>query len=201
MKISPRDKLIITAVGLLITVIALAALTIIPQYQQLQQIAADIETANAQVDASKSLLAQRQAAKDRSVETNAETLRLLNMVPENPEQAAFIIELQDAALDAGVEFLTMNPGEPSAGSSFTTLPMVLGVTGSWSDTIDFMRRLNQLSRAVRIVSFVAGGATAPNEDTQKVETVVTSQITLEAYAIPASASSPTTAAPAPAPAP
>ena len=201
MKISPRDKLIITAVGLFIAVIALAALTIIPPSQQLQQIGTDIETANTQLDASKALLAQRQAAKDRSVETNAETLRLLNMVPENPEQAAFIIELQDAALDSGVEFLTMNPGEPSAGASFTTLPMVLGVRGSWSDTIDFMRRLNQLSRAVRIVNFVCGGSTAPNEDTQKVETLITSSFTLEAYAIPASVSSPTTAAPAPAPAP
>lgn len=201
MKISPRDKLIITAVGLFIAVVALAALTIIPQYQQLQQIGDDIDAANADVDASKTLLSQRQAAKDRSVETNAETLRLLNMVPENPEQAAFIIELQDAALDAGVEFLTMNPGEPSPAASFTTLPMTLGTQGSWSDTIDFMRRLNQLSRAVRIVSFVSGGSTAPNEDTQKVETVVTSSFVLEAYAIPASASTPTTAAPAPAPAP
>jgi Tfp pilus assembly protein PilO len=185
MKISPRDTLIATALGLLIVVVALGAATIIPQYKQLQQIWADIDKANKEVDANKNLLAARQAAKERSAQTDAASLRLLNMVPENPEQAAFIIELQDAAIDAGVDFQSLAPGDPVAGQ-FTTLPMNIQVSGTWSDTIDFMRRLNNLSRSVRIVDFNASGVNVNDKDTGQVIGVdVSTAIKFEVYAVPA----------------
>lgn len=207
MRISPRDRLIITAVALLLVIVAVAVAGIYPQVQQTAAIEKQIQSANNDVQQNKALLEQRQAAKDRAAQTDAATLRLANAVPENPELPALIIELQDAALAAGVQFDSLSPAEPiqgpsgstaaisPGGSGFVTLPVALQVTGTWSDTIDFMRRLNSMTRAVRTVSFSSVLKAAPASESPTATPPPPQEATalaLEVYVIPSSA----TAAPA-----
>lgn len=198
MKIAPRDRLIIVAVGLLLVVAVIAVLGIYPQMQENAALDTQIAAANDQVAQNKALLEQRQAAKERAAQTDAASLKLANSVPENPELPALIIELQDIALQAGVQFNQLTPATPAppAGTAangttatqYLVLPVAVNIQGTWSDTIEFMRLVNQASRAMRITQFGSTPVSSSSESTEPptVSTEATT-LNLEAYIIPAQA--------------
>lgn len=205
MKIAPRERLIIVAVGVFLLVVVVAVIGIYPQLTEYKALNAQIEAANQQASQNQAVLEARQAAKQRAAQTDAESLRLMNMVPENAELPSLIIELQDMALSSGVDLNSVQPAAPVSGASsalsgvapragapatFVTLPLSVSITGTWSDTIDYMRRVIHASRAMRIVSF----STSPNGIVEATGTPTVSNDTttlqLEAYAIPAASAAP-----------
>ena len=114
-----------------------------------------------------------------------------NEFPENPELPSFIIELQDTANEAGVEFRTLTPQEPEQRTGYSAIALKMDVVGEWADAIDFMQRLNKLTRQVRIFGFTA----APQAEAEPTaETVQKVQLgfDLEVYTLAPPASAVTT---------
>ena len=128
------------------------------------------------------LLSQRQAAKDAAAVTQAKLLRLANQIPDNPELPSLIIELQDTANEAGVEFMRMQPGNPVAKAGYSAIQMDLNLTGRWADNVEFMRRLRDLDRQVRVVNVSIIAPTDEGElATGTGSPVLGSAVKLEAY--------------------
>jgi len=201
MKLSPRNRLILTIALVVVVALALAGFLIYPQFGKLADLDAQIAQAQQQIDQAKTLLEQRQAVKGQAAQTDAELLRLSNELPESPELASFIIELQDTANEAGVEFRTLTPEAPVQNTGYSSIKLRMETIGQWADVIDFMHRLTELTRQVRIVGFAAqpyspSSSEATGDDTQKVSV----SFDLEIYTL-ASAQTGTGAAPPPAPAP
>jgi Tfp pilus assembly protein PilO len=205
MKISPRDRLILTGVVLAIVALLAGALLIVPQVQQLQSLSADAEQANKDYQEAKALLQQRQDMKDNAAATDTEYLRLANQVPESPELPSLIIELQDNALQAGVKFESLRPADPQSsldtqqsdasaetaptqgGEEYVVIPLTMGVQGTWSDTIDFMSRLQKMTRALRTVEFSSGTDTPGGAESEDITSDAVNEFTnfkLEAYCYP-----------------
>jgi Tfp pilus assembly protein PilO len=197
MKLSYRNKLILAgAVAALLAVLVLVLL-VLPQFQTLRTSDDQIAEADAQISQAQSLLAQRQEVKARSVETEAKRMRLANQMPETPELPSLIIELQDTVNEAGLEFASLTPTEPSVTEAgYSEITMAMLVRGTWQDTVDLMQRLPKLTRQVRIVGFNTAVQQGREEDDDDGTNVVETGMTIRVYTMP-SEIVPSTAPPAP----
>ena len=157
MKIGPREQLILVIVGLLVVLVAVAALLVWPQYQKQKALDEDLAAATAQLQTSKDLLAQRQQIKNRAATTDAQWLRLASLVPENPDLPSLIIDLQDAAFASGVQMNGVAPADPSESpdKSYVLIPMEVRILGTWADTIDYLKSIDKLNRGIRVVNFTS----------------------------------------------
>ena len=221
MRISPRDKLILVAVAIAVVAVIAGLLLITPQLKTIATINDQIKVAEHDVDEANALLMQRQDMKDRAAQTDAAYLRLANQVPETPELPSLIIELQDIALQSGVEFEGLKPEDPisstkadsasggataasnGTASEYVVIPMQVSVSGSWSDTIDFMNRLQHMTRAVRIVDYssaVNNDQASGQDETASTATTEITNFKLEAYTVPVAATGNTASPSTPVPA-
>ncbi len=154
MNLSPSQKLIIAIV--LIAVVAAAALflLIVPKFTQMATLDDQIAQAADEIDSARSLLSQRQEVKARSPQTEAQLLALANQLPESPEMPGLIIELQDTVNTSGMEFISIQPGEPEAiEGGYTAIASEMVVIGRWQDCVDLLQRLRRITRQIRILEF------------------------------------------------
>lgn len=185
MKLSYRNKLILAGAAAVLLAVLVFLLLVLPQFQQLRTYEDQIAEADDQISQAQSLLAQRQEVKARSAETEAKRIRLANQMPETPELPSLIIELQDTVNEAGLEFASLTPTEPSvteAGYSEITITML--VRGTWQDTVDLMQRLPKLTRQVRIVGFNTAVQQSGTEDDDDDTNVVETGMMIRVYTMP-----------------
>lgn len=209
MNLSPRNKLIITAVAAALAVVVLIVVLVVPSFQKLGAIRSDIEAASADSDTANMLLKQRRQVKDQAAATDTRILQLAVAVPENPDLPSLIIDLQDLAHDSGVVLRKVQPDEPVRpdGTIPIGIPIELSVWGTWGDTVDYLQQLRRLPRQLRVLSFnttpltesdleadTSSGITTPPY--YQVKTI----INVYAYVIPAGSIT-TTTVPTPAAAP
>lgn len=201
MKLSPRYTLILTAVAILAGVIVLAVVLVVPQIGRMADLQTQVDDAGSQVAQAESLLAARQEAKEQAAYTDAALLELAAAVPENPDLPSLIIELQDLAYASNVQIRSISPGELIQGDGFVAMPLEVEVWGDWADSVDFVQRIEQLTRQARIVQ----SETVVLEESDLEEAVdeledysVSTTLLIETYVIPASGEQTGTVPPAPA---
>jgi Tfp pilus assembly protein PilO len=184
MKLSYRNKLMLAGAAAVLLAVLVLVLLVLPQFQQLRTYDDQIAAADQQISQAQTLLAQRQEIKARSAETEAKRIRLANQMPETPELPSLIIELQDTVNEAGLEFASLTPSEPTrteAGYSEITIAML--VKGTWQDTVDLLQRLPKLTRQVRIVGFNTAVQQADADDDDPTNVVETA-MTIRVYTMP-----------------
>jgi type IV pilus assembly protein PilO len=95
-------------------------------------------------------LARLRAAQERAPELMADLEELRRAVPDEPDLAQFILDANDAASEAGVEFLSIAPGVPEQSDSLLppTIALNISVTGGYFEVIDYLDRLSDLPRIV-----------------------------------------------------
>lgn len=176
MKLSSKSALILAVVVLVVAALAIAAFLVYPKWQELRDLDEQIAAAQQEIDQAQSLLEQRQAVKAKATETDAELLRLSNELPESPELPSFIIQLQDTTNEAGVEFVSLTPSEPTQNTGYSSIKLNLQIASEWADAIDFMYRLQKLTRQVRILGYtvspITEDTTSGSSDTQRVNVTV-----------------------------
>ncbi len=204
MSISPRDRLIVTIAAAVVLVLALVAALIYPQFTKLSALNAQVVEANAQADAARLQLEERQGFKDRAIETNAKWLGLMNQVPDAPDLPAFIIELQDTAFASGVQLVSVQPLAAVSRDTYWAVPVSVEILGTWSDTVDYLEALPKLDRGVRLTSVSVTRGTSGGDPTRRASKLppyaVDTVINLETYLIPSTSDAPTTTAAPAAPA-
>lgn len=175
MKLSSKAALILAVAVLVVAALAIAAFLVYPKWQQLGDLDQQIAAAQQEIDQAQSLLEQRQAVKSKASETDAELLRLSNELPDSPELPSFIIQLQDTTNEAGVEFVSLTPAEPVQATGYSAIKLNLQISGEWADAIDFMYRLEKLTRQVRIVGYTVSPIpqdSGTESDTQRVNVTI-----------------------------
>jgi Tfp pilus assembly protein PilO len=105
----------------------------------------------------------QQARRDEPLkQSELETLRVA--VPDAPNLAQFILDTNDAAIKAGIQFLSITPTPPGQTGTGTTagstpagggnappaIRMALSISGGYFQILDFVNRLNKLPRIVVI---------------------------------------------------
>jgi Tfp pilus assembly protein PilO len=190
MKLTSGQKFIAVIVGLVLLAALIVFLLILPQATALGELREDVKQAESDVESARSLLAQRQAIKARSAETETRLLRLANQLPEHPELPTFIMELQDIVNESGLVFNEVVPDQPIENpEGYNEIVLELRVQGEWPDVVDLLQRIRRIVRQVRIVSFEVYTYTpeAPSSgseiDLPEQETLVEAIIEIEVYTL------------------
>lgn len=197
MKLTSMQKMLAVIAVVVLMAIAAVALLIVPKFGELSQLDVDREAALAEVQQARTRVAQlRQSAAKASI-TQAELLKLANEFPETPELPSLIMELQDAANASGIRFATFGPGKPVAAidGRYTELPLDVAFTGTWSDMLDYMRRVNHMTRAIRVTDVTLAGQAPPTQPSLASEDMtLTLTLAMRAYVMGVNGQAPAAAA-------
>ncbi|HVM53150.1 MAG TPA: type 4a pilus biogenesis protein PilO [Acidimicrobiales bacterium] len=92
-------------------------------------------------------LSRLQAVQERAPELTAALSELRRAVPDDPALAQLILDANQAANESGVEFLSIAPSVPAAGSP-ATITLSINVTGTYEAVLLYLRRLEELPRII-----------------------------------------------------
>lgn len=118
--------------------------------------------ANDQNSALEVRLARLEDAQDRAPTLLAELDELRAAVPDEPDLAQFILDANQIASEAGVEFLSIAPSPPAAGDAGgpPVIVLAIDVTGGYFEVLDYLTELDALPRIVVVdaLSLAPGGS-------------------------------------------
>lgn len=92
----------------------------------------------------------------------AQLERVRTLIPDDPNLAQFILDANDAAVRAGIDFISISPALPAAGTATTApgapvapagaappeIKLALQINGGYFQVLDFVNRLDALPRLV-----------------------------------------------------
>ena len=150
---SQRSRLILVGVlGLLLCVAVYFLLVRSKQGElsDLNQQVSDEQNRTLQLQAE---LQRLQALREDAPRLEAELERFRDLVPEDHETSDLIFQMQAAADAAGVDFVEITPELPKSppeGAPLAEVRMTIGGRGGYFALQDFLRRLYDLDRALRV---------------------------------------------------
>ncbi len=136
---------------LLLAGVALVAVVAVAWFFLISPLRADIADTNASISEQQDKLSQLQAKLAQSQATRAEgqknqarLMELAKMVPQANQVPSLLVQIQDLADQAGIDFLSVVPGEATESDGFKIVPLQLQFTGTYFDLSDFAYRVEQL---------------------------------------------------------
>lgn len=183
-RLSAQNQMIIAVAAIVVMAVAVVFLAIMPAFQRATQIDTEIAKVTSDIQAEQAVLDRRKSAKAQSADNQVEMLRIANQVPESPELPTLIVDLQDTANAAGLDFTQLAPSAPIAVANasgqpvgYSSIPISMIVNGDWADQIEFLRKIDKLSRGIRIKSC----AYSYRPETEAEDAAVIGTISLEVY--------------------
>ena len=144
-----RVQIVLAALGAVLVVVLFWLLLWSPQQDELEQVRADIETAQ---DRQRVLAAEREqlrAVRDEAPEVEAELAAAAAVVPTDPALPSALRQLQQAADEAGLVLQAVSPSRPSqvdgAPEGVSAIDVSVQITGSYFQVVDFLRRIEDPS--------------------------------------------------------
>ena len=104
--------------------------------------------ANAELELRRDRLVAAQAEAP-ALQAKVEALRVA--VPDSPDLAQFILDANDAATASGVDFLSISPTPPAAGTDPTqpsAVNLAISVDGGYFQVLDYLNRVDDMDRIV-----------------------------------------------------
>ncbi len=179
---SGRARMILAIVGVVLLAVLTYFLLIRPRQNELDQVRTNIETEEARTSQLQAELQRLQDLQERAPELEAQLARFRQLVPNDDDVANFIFLVNDAANAAGVRFVQVTPElpkPPPEGAPVAEVRITIGGRGGYFAVQDFVRRIYNLDRAVRIDNLDFGGE--QNEETGEtdVQALMTARIFFE----------------------
>ncbi|MGI8686490.1 MAG: type 4a pilus biogenesis protein PilO [Acidimicrobiales bacterium] len=138
----------------------------------------------------------RASQKDEPMK-RAQVEALRTTIPDDPNLAAFILDTNDAASKAGIDFISIAPSEPTAGAGVAgaaavntstaaggapaagALPaevkLQLQITGGYFQVLDFLNRIGEMPRLV-----ITDGLNVSSDEKAKLSVGVTARMFVRA---------------------
>ena len=151
-----RSRIILAAVGVVVVSLLLYFFFVSPQRKELASVRLDIDNARILTTQLQVELQRLQELQANAPELEAELAKFRQFVPIRPELANFIFQVQQAANAAGLDFVSITPDlpkPPPEGAALAQVRSQIGATGGYFAIQDFLRRLYNLDRALRVDNF------------------------------------------------
>jgi Tfp pilus assembly protein PilO len=186
-RLSVRNQILIAGALIVVIVIAVVVVVILPLITQAGEVDELIATEETNRMTAQTVVNRRQEKKSLSAVSEVELMRLANQVPDTPQLPSVIIELQNAANDAGLEFPQITTGAIGADEGgFSPITLSVNLEGSWIEMIEYLRLIDSLDRGTRVVTVVYNYVSGTEDEPG----YVTAAINLEVYVMPAAATAP-----------
>jgi Tfp pilus assembly protein PilO len=139
-KLSPKAAAALVVVGCLIVLLAGVFALVMPQRHKASHLTEEIASTQAQITTARALAAQKPEQKIRV----ADLFKVVKAMPDDPDMTGIILQLQQTAGDAGVEFDSIQPQPVESGSGYGVQPIDLSFNGNFYSLTDFLYRLRKL---------------------------------------------------------
>jgi len=159
---SRRAPLILAVLGVLIVTFAWWAFLISPRNSQIADLDQEKQAAIDTESRLRAQIVQLQEIRDREVEYLAALGRLDSLIPERPLLEEFIEQVNQLALDTGVDLKTLSPSLPTAvlESELREILVSLQIDGQFFEVIGFLFGLNDMERLVRVDAISVSSSTS-----------------------------------------
>lgn len=125
-----------------------------PQTEKIDAAKADVQAAQDNVQRLRLELSRLQALQQDAPRLREEAAKLDAAVPNDPQLAAFILQVQEAANASGIEWLSVTPAPPAAANpaqqGVQEVNVSMSVEGGYFQVQDFLVRIENLTRAVKV---------------------------------------------------
>lgn len=150
---SARTRLILTVVAAVLVVLLAFFLLIRPRQAELTDVQAQVEQEENLTIQLRGQLARLQELQRNAPRLQAELDRIRDLVPQEHETPNFIFQVTAAAAASGVDVVQLTPElpkPPPEGAQLAQVRVTIGGEGGYFAIQDFVRRLYNLDRALRI---------------------------------------------------
>jgi Tfp pilus assembly protein PilO len=137
---------LVLAVVVLVGAVAGYMLVIRPKKAEVEKLDTEIAAKQTQIDAAVRAAEAAAAAEAEPVTSIkvADLVELAKAMPDQPDMAGAVLELNAAAEAAGVQFTSIQPGDVVTGAGYFQLPLTLGFEGKYYELTDLLYRLRHL---------------------------------------------------------
>jgi Tfp pilus assembly protein PilO len=169
---------------------------------QLSEVRTEIEAEDSKTVELEATLSRLQGLQDNAARFEARLAEIRELIPPDHEVANFMFQVQDEANRAGVAFVEITPEVPKPpldGAQVAEVRAVIGAKGDYFALQDFLRRLYDLDRALRIDNLAITSEEDQETEQITVTLAATARIFFELPTGGAASTPPTGTTPAPAP--
>jgi len=200
-----RTRLIVTIAGTLVVLLLTYFFLVSPKRGELGDAREAVAAEEQRTVGLRTELQRLQALEEEAPQLRADLAELEELVPKRHDIPNFIFLVQEAANSSGVGFVQITPELPKSppeGAPLAEVRIAISARGGYFAIQDFIRRLYDLDRALRVdilamsaeQAAAEGGGGGQQETTTRIALEITSRIFFE---LPAGGATGGTAAPAP----
>lgn len=121
-----------------------------PQATRLASVDQQTEEEEVKMASAKATLTGLENLKRSAPKIEAKITKINKKIPKTPELPPFLVQLQNMANDASVSITQIKPGEPKDEAGFSRMEVDLQVSGSYMAIENFLFRLENAPRAMRV---------------------------------------------------
>jgi Pilus assembly protein, PilO len=141
-KKTPQSVWIAAVVAVLLLVTVLGYFVVVsPQRGKAAELAKQISDAQKQIDEAHALVAKAKNAQKVKV---ADLFKLTKAMPDNPDEAGVLLDINNVAQSTGIEFSSINVDPSATLPSYQVIPLRLEFVGNFYALSDFLFRLRNL---------------------------------------------------------
>lgn len=187
MSISRPIRLILVGLVLLLIVVLAWFFLLSPLRSDIKDAEASIQRELDTLTAAQTQLARSEAIREEGEKNRSLLLQLAKMVPEGEQIPSLLVQIQDLADRAGIDFVSITPGAPMQTNSFDVIPLDVEFVGTYFDISDFVYRAEQMvagpGRLLAVKSIELGLSQASDSATVgwDVSPALSAKITLYAF--------------------
>jgi hypothetical protein len=138
--LSPRVMSALIAAGGVLVLLAGLFVLVLPQGHKAANLSEELASTKAQIITARALATQRPEQRIRV----ADLFKVVKAMPDDTDMTGIMLQLQETADEAGVEFDSIQPQASEPGTGFTTEPIDLQFEGNYYSLTDFLFRLRKL---------------------------------------------------------
>jgi len=123
-----------------------------PQTQKLADLESQWQEQSKRIATAKTTISMLDEKRRSAAKTEAELVGIKSKMPTEAELPVLIVEMQNIANDAGVSLLSIRPGGLTSQGEFGEMQIGISAEGSYVAIIDYLRRVEKASRALKVNS-------------------------------------------------
>jgi Tfp pilus assembly protein PilO len=164
-----RKVLIGIAVGLFVLLLWLVAV-FVPEGHKLAAVNTETQAAQTQQTSLQDRLARLKSYSKESAEFEALSQRMTAAVPVTSDVYDYITAISNAAAATGVNVSDVSPSTPETGGNVAIIPVSLSASGSYDQTLAFIKALYALPRLTIIAQVsISGGGNGTGRPTGRTD--------------------------------
>jgi Tfp pilus assembly protein PilO len=180
--VTGRARIVVAIVVVVAVCVAFFFLFVRDRQAELSEVRDDIEAARDETQRLEVQLSRLRDLQDNAAKLNARLVEIRKLIPQDDEVAQFIFQVQDEANRAGVRFVEITPElpkPPPEGAQVAEIRVIVGANGDYFAVQDFLRRLYELERALRIDIIAMTGVEDEETGEVTIDLQATSRIFFE----------------------